>query len=299
MLSATEREEQERATRKQRAAALRTLTESLRAAGLDLAEPIPSEARGYTLTNWVRGERVLIHERFGSYQGEWMTLALNPHAGEYRIYKDYYGSCSGCDAWEGSDLESLTDAGWNDDKKPNPNAVRGNPAVLGWALDYPPFIEIPRATAAAIAANGPERFAEVMPANMRGDFSEIDLVGFSRDAVAEIKLEENLPIAIGDVFGTPNAELRRRLMERYGVERVVTDAQFETLDADGEDLLVRAPAGLTVGIGTETPVYLYVKDSSTPRRYLLRVPPDMERVREAKAWSFGLDEHEYAPSVET
>lgn len=291
-MSATK--EQEKA---ERALAFAAFVDSLKAAGLDMKEPVPSGAGGYTLTNWVRGDRTLIHEQYGSYQGEWMTFAINEKAGEYRIYKGWYGSCSGCDAWQDSRADSALNGGRYDEYKAQDRVTRDHEAILDWAFDYPAFIEIPRATAAAIAENGAARFVEVMPANMRGDFSEVDMEGFSRDAVAEIKLEENLAIKIGDIFGTPNAELRRRLMERYGIERVVADAGFETLDTDGPDTLVRAPAALA--LRGHTPVYLFVKDSSTPRRYLLRVPPKMERVRQAKAWTFNVAEQEYAPLVET
>jgi hypothetical protein len=45
--------------------------------------------------------------------------------------------------------------------------------------------------------------------------------------------------------------------------------------------------------------FLLVKDSSTDRRYLLCVPDDMQRVRQAKAWTFNVREEEYAPLIET
>lgn len=294
-MSATEKAKEQA----ERALARAAFVDSLKAAGLDMAEPVPAGVRGYTLGNWVRGDRTLIYEQFGSYQGEWLSLTLNEKAGEYRIYKGWYGSCSGCDAWEGGSLDDALRGKYNSEtgEYDTTEIGRGDERVLDWAFDYPPFIEIPRATAAAIAENGAARFVEVMPANLRGDYSEIDMTSFSADAVAEIKLEENLVIKIGDIFATPNAELRRRLMERYGVDRVVADGGFTTLDTDGPDSLVRAPE--TLALRGNVPVYLFLKDSSTPRRYLLRVPPEMERVRQAKAWTFGVGEKEYAPLVET
>jgi hypothetical protein len=33
--------------------------------------------------------------------------------------------------------------------------------------------------------------------------------------------------------------------------------------------------------------------------YFLRVPPNMERARQAVAWTFDMDENEYAPEVQT
>jgi len=45
--------------------------------------------------------------------------------------------------------------------------------------------------------------------------------------------------------------------------------------------------------------FLQVKDSSTNKAYFLKVPPNIHSVEEAKAWTFGLREGEYNPTVET
>jgi len=46
-------------------------------------------------------------------------------------------------------------------------------------------------------------------------------------------------------------------------------------------------------------VFLVLRDSTTGVSHLLRVPPGMERARQALAWTFGLEEEKYAPEVET
>lgn len=45
--------------------------------------------------------------------------------------------------------------------------------------------------------------------------------------------------------------------------------------------------------------FVYVVDRSTGKPALLRVPPQLKRAREAVAWTFGIDEREWLPSVET
>jgi hypothetical protein len=45
--------------------------------------------------------------------------------------------------------------------------------------------------------------------------------------------------------------------------------------------------------------FVYVVDRSTGTPALLRVPPTLKRAREAVAWTFGIDEREWVPSLET
>lgn len=43
----------------------------------------------------VTGREVVYYSQFGSYQGIWLLVTKD--GDNYYIYKDYYGSCSGCD----------------------------------------------------------------------------------------------------------------------------------------------------------------------------------------------------------
>lgn len=62
-------------------------------------------------------------------------------------------------------------------------------------------------------------------------------------------------------------------------------------------------------LGLKAPVIVWTKSPlgariteaylHSTRRMFLRVPPDMKSPRQAVAWSFGLEEHEYDPAVET
>jgi hypothetical protein len=54
----------------------------------------------------VKDSKVIGHWNEGDYQGQVATcLLLND--GTYMVYTDYYGSCSGCDAWEDASDESI------------------------------------------------------------------------------------------------------------------------------------------------------------------------------------------------
>jgi hypothetical protein len=45
--------------------------------------------------------------------------------------------------------------------------------------------------------------------------------------------------------------------------------------------------------------YVQVQDASTPHQYYLRVPPTIQTVAEAVAWSFGMTVEDYHPAQET
>lgn len=52
------------------------------------------------------GATVIAHWNEGSYQGTVATCVKLPD-GRYLLYNDYYGSCSGCDAWEDATDEEV------------------------------------------------------------------------------------------------------------------------------------------------------------------------------------------------
>lgn len=213
----------------------------------------------------LRGQRPLLYQSFGSYQGEWLCFAVD--ADNYYVYKDYFGSCSGCDA--------LQDAHFDTPEK-----------VQEFVDGYPAFAEIPRATARNLALAG--TLGQTFPANVRT--GEVPYDEVVQEATLLIKLEEGLPITVEETLATRNQETRRRVIERDGIADFMGKVNATITHADGEDKLVRFGDGST---------YLWLQDASTDREYVLRVPPEMQRVREAKAWTFNVPEQEYAPLIET
>jgi len=106
-------------------------------------------------------------------------------------------------------------------------------------------------------------------------------------------------IQASEVLKEANAEVRRVMLERMGYQRFLAEAQAETLDED------RDPGGprqlLRVDLPNDEPlVCLSVRDPSTGRQYLLRVPPQMCGCRQAAAWIAGFDNpDDYTPVAET
>ena len=53
-----------------------------------------------------KDSEVVAHWNEGGYQGV-VATCVKLSDGRYAIYNDYYGSCSGCDAWEGSSDDEI------------------------------------------------------------------------------------------------------------------------------------------------------------------------------------------------
>ena len=112
-------------------------------------------------------------------------------------------------------------------------------------------------------------------------------------------IEQPQLIAVPQIDGERNAELRRVLMERYGHERYLRDSGAKAIQQDARGTLYRKE------IPDDEPLVMVKVRNSTPepdgsvKDYWLRVPPTMKTASEAVAWTFGVEPAEYAPAVET
>lgn len=102
-----------------------------------------------------------------------------------------------------------------------------------------------------------------------------------------------------EVLHEPNAERRRVVMERIGLNRFFNEIDAEILDEDtdpgGKRQLLRIPLE-----GDEDLVVVSVICPSTSRQYMLRVPPTMQTCHAAVAWTAGFDNpSDYQPHLET
>jgi hypothetical protein len=105
------------------------------------------------------------------------------------------------------------------------------------------------------------------------------------------------------ILGERNAELRRVMLERAGLEDVLRRADARIMDSDqdpgGARRLVRLALPARFGRARNR-FYLHCRCPSTGRDYLLRVPPETQTCREAAAWLAGFDDPEaYRPVQET
>lgn len=227
---------------------------------------------GYEIIAWANSQKTIFYERYGSYQGEWILVSKDTE--NYFIYEGSYGSCPGCDHYQ-----AFFDYG-----KPTLEKAKE------FAADYKPFLIVPIDIMINVCEAG--KLKEIMPGNMRG-YMENDYEKSIPDIMVLVKLEENQFLNVQDVLSVRNMEVQQRALKAVGYERFRAEADMTVIDVDGDDQLV------AINAAGGNIVFAYVKDSSTPRRYLLRVPPDMQRVKQAIAWTFNLREDQYRPLIET
>lgn len=128
-----------------------------------------------------------------------------------------------------------------------------------------------------------------MAADVHGDFDP----SWQEDAYDNLKdylLLINQDLDPSEVLTAKNAEIRRYLMKRVGYEQVKDAVKAQVVHRDGTSELLKFADG---------DMYVKVQDSSTGSEYLLYVPDNMKTCKQAIAWTFGLEEDEYLPLIET
>ena len=96
-----------------------------------------------------------------------------------------------------------------------------------------------------------------------------------------------------------NVEVRRVMLERFGVERYLRESNARRVHRDDWGTLWSLP------VKRDEPLTMVEVLNSTPepdgsyRTYFLRVPPSMRRARQAIAWTFGMQEEDYLPTQQT
>ena len=106
-------------------------------------------------------------------------------------------------------------------------------------------------------------------------------------------------LTVEQILAEPNAEVRRVMLERHGLDNFMCEADAHVLDEDadpgGPRRLLRMPMP-----GDEDLVCVSLRCPSTARQYLIRVPPDTKSCHAAVAWTAGYDNpDDYHPLVET
>jgi hypothetical protein len=221
----------------------------------------------YEVIAWANEQDVVYYKEFGGYQGEWILISRDKE--NYFIYKGWYDSCDGCDNFGGANIKTKEDA-------------------KNFAEYYPPFLVIPKETMMNLCKN--RTLLSVFPENIRDECFQIDLKETANDTIVAVKLLENLDIELNDILQCRNAEIKQKALKKFTYERFVNEAKPEIIDKDerGQQLF-----------RLEDIVLLYLKDYSTDRKYLLRVPPEMKKVKQAIAWTFNKEEEDYNPIIET
>jgi hypothetical protein len=128
--------------------------------------------------------------------------------------------------------------------------------------------------------------------------------GFSVFAIHGVRVPEKVvaspeTITVQEIESKKNAEVRRVMIERYGLERYLMDSGAEEIHRDDFGILYRK------ALPEDESLVMVKVVNSTPepdgsfKDYFLRVPPTMERARQAVAWTFCKDENIYNPAFQT
>lgn len=105
-----------------------------------------------------------------------------------------------------------------------------------------------------------------------------------------------------DALWEVDAEVRRVMIERMGMERFLSEANATCIHRHkrGDLFSVRMPPGRLRSEADKVIRIVRVTDPSTGRIYFLRVPPSIKRADDAVAWTFGFKSRkQYQPIVET
>lgn len=231
---------------------------------------VPSHNR-YEIIALAKDQEILYYQEFGSYQGEWILFSCNED--QYFIYKGYYGSCSGCDDYEAELSYEPT-----------------REQAIEFAKKYHHFASFDKETANHIIEN--DSLLSILPYNINDTYSEIKVDDVAKQLTLLMKWKEG-KITPSEILEVQNLETRRKMIEELTDEKFMDGIGGEVIDTEGENKLIllhREP---------EDFVFVNVKDGSTLRRYMLRVPPEIRTVKQGIAWTFDLPEEEYRPIIET
>jgi hypothetical protein len=105
---------------------------------------------------------------------------------------------------------------------------------------------------------------------------------------------------VTEIFYEPNVEIRRMMLEMYGLEAFIKDSGAQKVQEDKCGALYRQEFGdnhediVIVHVINSTP-----EPDGTYNHYFLRVPPTTKTAREGIAWTFGMTADEYDPLKET
>jgi hypothetical protein len=128
--------------------------------------------------------------------------------------------------------------------------------------------------------------------------------GFSLFSIHGVTVHERTVMApetltVSEIESEINLEMRRVMMDQFGIGRYLDESHAEILHEDQYGTLFRRRMA-----GDEPLVMVRVRNSTPEpdgsfKHYFLRVPPFMRTAKEAVAWTFNFEADQYQPEEET
>jgi hypothetical protein len=111
--------------------------------------------------------------------------------------------------------------------------------------------------------------------------------------ISERVIDNPESLTVEDIENQRNAEIRRVMIERYGMERYIRTSGAREIHSDETGVLYRKEflndeALVMVKVINSTP-----EADGSFKAYFLRVPPTMKTAKEAVAWTFNIDPDRY------
>ena len=120
---------------------------------------------------------------------------------------------------------------------------------------------------------------------------------FTTEYNGELLLLSRGELNAKEIMFIEDVGVRIILLQKLGYERLSTQMDYAVVDKSGEHELIRIDQ---FNDGDDDRIYLVkVKCPSSRAFYTLRVPPEAKTVKEAVAWTFGMQEGEYNPYAES
>ncbi|RTL46057.1 MAG: hypothetical protein EKK48_01585 [Candidatus Melainabacteria bacterium] len=107
-------------------------------------------------------------------------------------------------------------------------------------------------------------------------------------------------ITVDDIENEENIEIRRLMLDRYGIKEYLVEVGAKEIDRDQYGVLYRHVVHDAI-----EPLLMVEVTNSTPeadgtfKKYFLRVPPHINTAKAAVAWTFNMNDDEYAPVLQT
>lgn len=102
-----------------------------------------------------------------------------------------------------------------------------------------------------------------------------------------------------EIITQNNVEIRRSMMDIYGMEQFLIDSDAEEIQTDGYGTLYRRTLSFDEDLVMVKVVNSTPEKDGSYKDYFLRVPPSMETAEQAVAWTFDMENQPYSPKQES
>lgn len=251
------------------------------------------KGRGYNdVLTWYYKYKQILYRALGSGTGEWLYIGKDDT--QYYFHKGMHGSCAACDAFQATFAISI-----KENQPITYEQVKKFVDHDDTRAEMTPFVEVPIDMIKQMCRE--DSIMTVLPKNLRGNVfggENIDIIAI--EATALIRLEESMPLYIEDIFNVKNQEIKHQYLKAFGLERFIKEGNGQLVSQDDYGKLYKVISKQEKGNSRDDEVMIViVKCATTDREFPLRVPNNMRKAKEAVAWTFGLREDQYNPSLQT